>query len=183
MASRKTQINLTDRSTLIELLRPLAAQAGERCNLTELSGAALRALDEQISETDDADLLDWYERVKYGALADRIGGELSLLLKAKHLDVTLPFMRHPIPMNPRQGVRVKGMKEYQQTLFLAFTWDEYEAWRKEWLTRFERAGGIRAIIGLIDRVRLLHPDVANIAEALALGGATVEAVTEAQGVA
>lgn len=183
MATRKTQIPLTDRSHLIELLRPIAAQAPERCNLTELSGLALQAVDTYMDATNEAEDVEWYERIVRGALADRVVIELSLLLKAQSLEVTLPFMQRPIPINPRQGVRLKGMKEYQQTLFLAFTWDEYESWRTDWLGRFERAGGIRAIITLVDRVRILHPEVPSVMAALSLGGATVEAINAAEGAA
>jgi len=70
------------------------------------------------------------------------------------------------------------MQEYQQTLFLAFTWGEYEAWRDDWLGRYARAGDIRAIITLIDRVRLTNPKVASIGAALRMGGASITAIME-----
>ena len=181
MATKKTLILNVDRSDLLNLLRPLADELPERCNLTDLSLTALDHIEARVAG--DPRLVGWYERLRRGALADRIYAELGLLLKSERIDVTLPFLRSPVALNPRQGVRLPGMKAYQQTLFLAFTWEEYEAWRVEWLARFEQAGGIRAIITLIDRVRLVNPEVANIGEALRLGGAKVAMIVDAEDVA
>lgn len=176
MATKKTLIVPADRTDLIDLLRPLVDDADDRCNLTDLALISLGHIEALVKS--DPERAEWHKRTARGALADRIYAELSLLLKAKRLDVTLPFLRSPIAINPRQGVRLKGMKEYQQTLFLAFTWDEYEAWRGDWLARFEKTAGIREIIYLIDRVRLTNPHVPNILAALQLGGARVAAVME-----
>lgn len=176
MGARKTLIVHADRVDLIALLRSLADNAPARANLTDLAVRAVDEIEREVAA--DPDLTDWYARVRRGALADRAYAELALLLKAKRLDVQLPFMAHPIPLSPRQGVRLKGMQEYQQTLFLAFTWDEYEAWRDDWLGRYARAGDIRAIITLIDRVRLTNPKVASIGAALRMGGASITAIME-----
>ncbi len=178
MATRKTAILLTDRSRLIEMLRPFADNAAERCNLAQLAGVAMGEIEAQIRDSGDPDDHEWLDRTALAALVDRASAELDLMMKATSIEVTLPFMKHPISINPRQGVRLKGMKEYQQIRLLSFTWDEYEAWREDWLARFERTGEIRAIISLIDQVRLTNPNVANIGAALAIGGAKVEAIIE-----
>ena len=116
--------------------------------------------------------------VVLASLVDRAAAELDLLMKATSIEVTLPFMKHTISINPRQGVRLKGMKEYQQIRLFSFTWEEYEVWREDWLARFERTGEIRAIITLIDRVRLTNPKVASIGAALRMGGASITAIME-----
>jgi len=41
-----------------------------------------------------------------------------------------------------------------------------------------RAGDIRAIITLIDRVRMINPDVPSIGAALQQGGASITAIME-----
>ncbi len=69
------------------------------------------------------------------------------------------------------------MKEYQQVAFLAFNWDEYDSWRTDHIGRFERAAEVRAIIDLIDKARMLHPDLAGPGAALQAGGAKIEVVT------
>ncbi len=183
MATKKTAIRFEDRDLLIDLLRPLADAAGDRSNLTRLAGKALEQIEAHVAASDDPDLADWLERTQRHAFADRLYTELDLLLKAQRIKVVLPFTRKPVILNPRQGVRLPGMKEYQQIAFLAFTWDEYDSWRADQIGRFERAAEMRAIIDLIDKARMLHSDLPGPGAALHAGGAKIEVVTEANAAA
>lgn len=165
MAGRKTAVRWDDRETLLALLRPLVARAGERCNLTALTRQAM----DEIEAGGGGDG-EWVERLRDGALFDFLYVQIDNEMKRQKVVFIAPKTGRNITLNPRQGVRRVGEAHYQQVLILSMTREEYLSWRNREIAEIQSRGKKMQVIRVLDELWAQYADAATLGDLLQCAG-------------